>query len=503
MTDIGQWTTAVPLIKAYDAWIGDAEEQKRIAAYALYEAIYWGVPDTFKLLKRGSETSPIYLPAGRSIVDTINRYTANAVNFLPDPLVGTPEQQAAAVPLMKAFLTREKFTSKFSANKREGIMRGDWFWHIYADPARPEGARISIQAIDPGSCFPIYNELNVDEIIGWHIVEQYEFEGKPAIKRLTYRKTTGTGGPSPITMEDTIFEVDKWGGPGMSEDDASVLAAVTPMVTLPVDIDHLPVYHCQNFTTTGTIWGSSELRGYERIIAAMNQAISDEELALALDGLGVYVTDAGTPIDDDGNEVPWNLGPGRVVELPSSVGEKTKFERVNGVTTVGASLDHIRFLIGQLDEAAGTPSIAKGSGVDVKVAESGISLLLQLAPLLTKAEDKELVITDVHAQMFYDLRKWFASYEPGELANAFMNTAFVPLYGDKVPVNRKERFGEILALAAAGIVTQEWTWSELAKIGYEFPDSATFSAALASQKMEEAQLVSDVTGSRLDAALNQ
>lgn len=498
MTDIGQWTTAVPLIKAYDVWIADVEEQKRVAAYALYEAIYWGVPDTFKLLKRGSESSPIYLPAGRSIVDTVNRYTANAVNFLPDPLVGTPEQQNAAILVMNAFLAREKFTSKFAANKREGIMRGDWFWHIYADELRPEGARISIQAVDPGSCFPIYNELNLDEIIGWHIVEQYEFDGKPAIKRLTYRKVTGTGGPSPITIEDTIFELDKWGGPGDPEE--SVLQSITPPSQLPDVIDHLPVYHCQNFTTTGTIWGSSELRGFERVIAAVNQAISDEELALALEGLGVYVTDAGTPVDDDGNEVPWNLGPGRVVELPTSATEKTLFQRVNGVSTVTPALDHINFLLGQLNEAAATPGVARGD-VDVSVAESGISLYLQLAPLLTKAEDKELVITDVHAQLMYDLRKWFAAYEPSNMSSPLMATAFVPVYGEKIPVNRKERFDEILQLAAAGLVTAEWTWAELAKIGYQFGDTAKFATDLDAEKTKKLQMESDVTGSRIDNEL--
>jgi hypothetical protein len=503
MTDIGQWTTAEPLFTSYASWLGDAEEQKRIAAYALYEAIYWQVPNTFKLLARGSETNPIYLPAPKTIVNTINRYTAPKMTMLPDPFIGTDSDRTNASAIMKAFLTREKFYSKFGANKLEGIFRGDWAWHIYASPEREDGARISIQPIDPGSMFPIYNEENLDEVIGWHIVDQYDYEGKPAIRRLTYRKATGVGGPSPITVSDIIFEADKWGGPGMSEDDAVVLAVIAAEETMPDPIDHLPIYAMPNIQTTGTIWGSSELRGTERILAAMNQTISDEELALALEGLGVYKTNAGTPVNDDGDEVPWNIGPGRVVELPTDTdGDKVFFDRVQGISSIEPNLAHIKFLMDQVYESSAVPGVARGS-VDVQMAESGIALYLHLAPLLTTAEDKELIITETHAQMFYDLRKWFAAYEPGELATPLMNTAFGPAYGEKIPVNRKERFTEIMGLWEADLVTAEWTWTELAKIGYEFPEAGAFNMAIMEEQTARKLIEDDVAGARLDAELGE
>jgi hypothetical protein len=60
------------------------------------------------------------------------------------------------------------------------------------------------------------------------------------------------------------------------------LKVVQPLRTLPQPIDQLPIYWIQNRQQTGTPYGSSELRGLERVILALNQTISDEEMALAL-----------------------------------------------------------------------------------------------------------------------------------------------------------------------------------------------------------------------------
>jgi len=206
MAENGPYATIKTLLGTLPKWIADKDEGSRVASYSLYEAIYWTVPETFKLVSRGTEDKPIYLPSGRIIVETLHRYLANDLNVINDATFISAEGQAAATPesgllanqVWTDFTRRERFYSKFQANKRFGIIRGDWMFHLYADPAQLPGSKVSIFPLDPGRTFPIYNPENVDEIIGWHIVDfgKEPKSGKEAIKRLTYRKTTGVGGPS-------------------------------------------------------------------------------------------------------------------------------------------------------------------------------------------------------------------------------------------------------------------------------------------------------------------
>lgn len=487
-----RYSTASNLLGTRPAWVRTTEDQNRLAAYALYEVIYWNVPDTFKLLQRGSDATPIYVPAGRKIVETLHRFMAPKMTVVADPQFGSEGEQQAAMLAITDLFRRERFYSRFSTNKREGIIKGDWLWHLYADPERPDGARISILPLDPATYFPIYNPENIDEVIGGHIVEEVTFGGKPHIRRLTYMKQTGVAGPSPIEVTDETYEVDKWDDP-----EAMPVNVVNPPYTLPAPIDQIPVYHVQNFHESGSIWGSSELRGMERLIAAINQSITDEELALALEGLGVYATDAGTPIDPETNEeIPWNIGPGRVVELPDG----KKMSRVSGVSSVTPYQDHIAYLHSQLDGASATPAIAAGN-VDVETAESGIALYLQLAPLLAKAEEKEQIVTDVHVNLFYDLRKWFQAYEPS-LRGPMENVRWLPVYGEKVPTNRKQRFDEVMSLLERGVVSGQWARTELKKIGYEFPDDTTMMGQILEEKEMTAKVEADAFGARLDRELD-
>ncbi len=494
--DMNQYSTAVPLLPKAPVWVVDPLEQLRISSYALYEAIYWSYPGTFKLLQRGDDSDPIYVPTGKQIVETINRYTAPGLSVVPDPLYGTPAEQLLATQVWNDFAARERFYSKFGSNKRYGIMRGDWLWHFYADPTKPEGSRISVFPLDPASYFPIYNPENVDEIIGCHIVEQVLSEDgkKVYIRRLTYRKATGIGGPSPITVSDATFELDEWGGPSMEEGDPIVVNRAEE--TLPNPIDQLPVYLCQNFLEPGALYGSSELRGLERLIAAVNQGITDEELSLVLDGLGVYATNAGTPIDEaTGEEKPWNIGPGRVVELPT--GEDIDFKRVSGTASVAPFQDHIRFLMEQIDSTSGTPAIAKGR-VEVAAAESGIALMLELAPILSRAEEKELTIVDVHRNMLYDLRRWFQAYEGGALGG-LENIRWMPVFGPKVPANPEKELDGALKLKEAGVVSGRWVRRKLTAIGFVFEADEVLEAEI----LAEQQVNADVVGARADAEVDQ
>ncbi len=496
MPDMNQYASAKPLLGSLPSWIPDVTEQQRLGAYALYEAIYWCVPDTFKLVSRGAEDRPIYVPAGRVIVETLHRYLANDLSIIADPLFGTPNDQLLANQVMTDLVRRERFYSKFNTNKRYGIMRGDWLFHVYADPLRPAGARISIFPLDPSSVFKVTNPENIDEVVGYYIAEQIiEPDGKAYIRRQTYRKESGTGGPSAITYADEVYEVDKWFDP-----EASPVRTVLPVTPLPAPIDSLPIYHIPNFDEPNVLWGSSEMRGLERIMAAVNQSVSDEEVALALEGLGVYATDSGTPVDDNGEEVPWNLGPGRVVELPDGKDMK----RITGVSSVTPYQDHLSYLHKLLDEAMAMAPVAKGS-VDVQVAESGVALQLELAPLLAKAIEKEQIVTDVLTNMLYDVAKWYIGYE-GTAFNSLLEVSrWIPKYGPKIPVNRAKEIEQLLAIAAAKpqVVSMSYVRNRLRTLGFDdMPDETTIAAEILSETQATAQITADVTGARVDSELS-
>jgi hypothetical protein len=376
------YSTASRLFGTKPSWITNELDVLRIQSYQLYEEIYWTVDQVFKLNFRGTNDQAIYVPTGRMIVDTTNRYTspAFAVNFT-DRATGatdTPDVTSARLAFTDLF-KRERFFSKFNGSKRYGLIRGDWVWHVTANPAKPQGKRISIVALDPGMYFPITDDDDVDEVVGCHLVSNITTPDGPRIHRLTYRKVTDSSGATiGITVEEGLFKLDKWEGPTDKPE-----RVIRPVMPLPPDITALPVYHVKNFEEPGNPFGSSELRGLERIMSAVNQTISDEDLTLALQGIGMYTTDAPKPTDDEGAEVPWRLGPGRVVEVPTG----TTFGRVEGVRSVLPYGDHYGRLVSAVKQASATPDIAIGS-VDVQIASSGIALALQLQPLLAKAEEK-------------------------------------------------------------------------------------------------------------------
>lgn len=454
MVDTTPYSTIAPLLGVLPSWV-PAFEQQRIQSYAIYEDIYWTNPNTFKVVQRGSDDEPIYVPTGRTIVDTTNRYVGVGFNFSVDPLLGSPAEQAAATLAFTALFAREGMRSKYASNKRYGLIRGDWIWHIVADPAKPEGSRISIHAADPASMFKVYADDNLDKVVKIHLVEQFvNDKDEVRLKRLTYEYDPAGSGL--IQMSEGVFEItpDKWYGALNPE------VVITPPTLLPAEITAFPVYHIKNFEEPGNPYGSSELRGLERIMSAVNQAMSDEDIALALEGLGVYATDGGGPVDEDGNDTDWVIGPGRVVE------NGLNFRRVSGVGNLDPYGDHIGRLVNFMKEASATPDAAIGK-VDVQVAESGIALLLQLGPMLSKAEEKDLAILDVHTQMFFDLRQWFKVYE----GIGMDNVSIIPILGPKIPPNKKQEIDIILGFVRDGIMSKQTARPLLAKFGYVFAEN--------------------------------
>lgn len=489
--DFTPYSTAKPLVGSAPLWLRDSLEQLRVQSYSLYEQIYWNVPEAFKLSQRGQDEKPIYVPCGRQIVETLNRYLAPGLTVQVDPTFGTTQEQALAQQVWDDTAKRERFYSKFTSSKRYGIIRGDWAFALTANPAKLPGTRVSIETIDPGGLFPIWSDVDLDTIVGWHIVEQYvDKSGVERIKRRTWRKTTGVGGPSPITYEVGVFEMDEWGGPGMKEEEAKPVSGEpvdVPPTTLPSPIDDLPIYVIQNFQQPGFLWGSSEMRGIERLLSAVNQSISDEELELVMNGLGVYSTDAGSPIDEETNEeVPWGLGPAKVVERPPG----TVFERISGVGTVTPYQDHLAYLHKMIDQTVGHSDVAKGK-VDVTVAESGVALAIQMGPLMAVAAEKEQIITDVMTNFLFNFPKWIVAYEGGVFSSMVSETTapgestgtrLLPQYGPKLPENTEKRITTLIALLEAKVIGLNFFWGELRRMGWSLPDDATMLAEVTQTK---------------------
>lgn len=418
------WSTTPP------SWVADADKE-RIMAYQVYEEIYWShISTTYKVMTRDTaEEEPLYVPSSRIIVETVNRYVGKGLTVTVQPESGSPATRTLAEQMLAQLFARERWHSRYDGNKRYGLIRGDWCWHILADPAKPEGTRLRILPVDPASYFPIPDPDDEDRIIGVHLAERILQGDTFVVRRQTYRKDPLTG---VITSELAIFEEDKW-----FQGDASAQRILQPPTPLDPRITAIPVYHIPNFYTPGDRWGSSELRGLETVAAGINQAVTDSDLALALMGLGVYATDQpGSPIDPTtGQARDWFIYPGAVIENSKGL------RKVEGVTGMEGYDSHIPRLWNFMREAASATDAAMGK-IEVDIAESGVALYLQLSPTLTMAEEKDRLIKDVITQMMYDLQRWFEVYE----GTNFTDVLLVPTFGDKLPTNRKAEVDLVAAL---------------------------------------------------------
>lgn len=495
MADLTPYSTARPLLGPLESWLG-ADDAERIGAYALYESIYRNVPQAFKLVQRGSEQNPIYIPAAKTIVESTNRYLAKRWTYALEPRLGSDAERAELDAMLQKLFRREMVWSKFATQKRHGLIRGDQVWHVVADPNKELGSRLSVYEVDPAAYFPIADPWNHEKIYGVHLVTPVETsDGKTVIKRQTYRKEDN----GRISYELSWWQVGAWDDRDPDtklkkaekvpdgDENKPVLYELDPRITA------IPVYHIKN-DRSGQPFGTSELAGLETILGGMNQAISDEDLALALEGLGLYATTSGPPVDDDGNETNWRLGPGWVVEID----EGSSFERVSGVSSVEPYQTHINSLRGFAHESSGIPDIAVGK-VDVQVAESGIALAFQMGPVIAKNEEKEQEILSVMDHLLYDLTTmWFPVYEQ------FSNAArVVSICDDPLPVNRKSTLDEIVAMLSTDppLISTEYARQLLSeKLGYDFPDEMGDSVVTEAAAIADARNV-DPFASRVAAEL--
>lgn len=455
------YVTGASLFGQKPSWVSDSLDQQRLLSYLLYETIYWNVPEVFALSQRGTDDKPIYVPAGRTIIDTSNRYTGAGYSVAVAPMGGgveTDDVQAARLAISD-LMARERFKSKFRGAKRYCQIQGDWLWHVTADPNKPVGSRVSMNIVDPSHYFPQFDPDNIDRIVAVYLAELVTRDDEVFVRRVCYRRTPGTVVSSAsVSVEEGLFEADAW-----ESLDALPVEVIRPMAILPPEVTAIPVYHTKNFEEPGNPFGSSEIRGMERLIAGLHQTISDEDLTLAMQGLGMYATTAGQPVDPTTKQATsWKLGPGRVVHHP----QDSKFERIAGVGSVEPFGDHYNRIWEALKQATGSPDVAVGT-VDVQIAQSGIALALQLSPILAKSDEKNDLMAESHDQMWHGVvNMWYPAFEE----TAFEGITVKSVFGDAVPIDRETKFKELNDMLAGGVIDDVYYRQEVSKLGYEFPE---------------------------------
>lgn len=505
MAPVSPYSTALELSRPQPSYVVNEADKQRVTAYWTYWDVYRNVPDAFDQVLRdaeGNEISRRLIPSARTIIEATNRYLAKDPTITPLPIVTNPDGTtvdadeatvAQVMKLWKDFAAREEFWTKFMSLKRWGLIRGDAILHLMADDTKPEGTRLSVEELDPSTYFPIPDLVRPGRLNGVYIVTIVDDdEGEPIAQRQEYRRNdNGT-----IHTQLTFWEEDGWDDRfPLTEEDLKPVdppsrfsgSALVTGFDLPSVIDSFPVYHFRNNRAGAEPFGVSELQGIETLLAGIIQTASDEDETMALTGIGVYVTSSGRPKREDGTDDEWVIAPASIIELES---HDDKFDRVKGVDSVQPMLDHAGYLENQAYKTTGTPDVAVGK-VDVQVAQSGIALAIQMAPILSKNEEKELELKTVGEQFLYDwLNKWAVQYEGLNPAGVSLSITF----GDPLPVDRKAVLDEIVAMVTAKLISIAFAQQLLReRLGYDIP------ADMLAQIAAEQQQLLDAVGSRLDS----
>src|SRR6185312_4570396 len=168
------YSTIAPLLTAKPSWIPKLDIE-RVLSYDQYDALYWNNNPNLRLIMRGTDdVSPIYVPEARTIIEATHRYVGAGFNFQVQSDVGTPAGQQLATEQFTNLWRRETVGSKYNDNKRFGLVRGDWCWHITANPLKAQGTRLRIMPVHPGNYFPVFESDVVaggdpDRIVKVHI----------------------------------------------------------------------------------------------------------------------------------------------------------------------------------------------------------------------------------------------------------------------------------------------------------------------------------------------
>lgn len=508
MAGVSPYKTAIDLKRPAPDWIPNELDKERVQAYNTYWDVYWNVTEAFQVVLRddeGDEISRRLVPAARTIIEATNRYLGKNPVVTPMPLaIGPdgseiqvdPSKLQQIVAILDDFYVREEFFTKFGSMKRWMLIRGDALLHLTADSEKLEGQRLRLVELDPATYFPIRDPNDEDRVIGAYIVNLISNDTNDGIiaQRQAYLKTeTGT-----IFTKLDFFEKDKWDDRWpLSKDDTEPvdaperLAGLENLIEgfeLDSRITSIPVYHYRNRCTGGLRFGISELQGIETLLAGIIQTATDEDIAMSQTGVGIFVTTSGSPRNPTtGAEEPWVIAPASVLELETT---EDRFERVQGITTVQPLLDHQGMLEAQARRTTATPDIAVGT-VDVKVAESGIALAIQMAPILAKNEETERELKTRTEQLLFDiLTMWLPVFEGIEVPGLRMSVMF----DDPLPIDRAAVLKEILDMLAAKVITIGFAGQLIKeRLGIKIPDD------MVAQLASENQTLLDSVGGRLGA----
>lgn len=469
-----------------------AEDDKiRVMAYDLYENIYINSSQTLQLVLRGDDSFPILMPSGRKIIEATHRFLGIGFDYLVEPDQGDQGIRNSLNLYFREWFKREAVHAKFTSNKRWGLIRGDAHFYLHANPNKDSGERVCIVEMDPRQVFLIEDDKL--GVIGCHIVDtvhdwrEKEDTSKKLARRRTFRKTVGTDGKftGEITSELTHWTLGNWDDRGSIKEADRIKEQVRSAEfdeqeqPLAAPISQLPLYRWRNKPPQNSTWGTSQLEGMETLMYALNQSLTDEDATIVFQGLGMYTTNASPPIDPNTGELTdWNIGPMQIIEIPGARGDQY-FERVSGVQDISPFQDHMKWIDEKgLAEGSGTPEMAIGR-VDVTVAESGISLELQLKPLLSANAEKELEFIVILDQMFHDIvTMWLPAYESDFDGNAFSNVeamklcSVVCIFDDPLPVNKNQVIQDTLLLQTSHLILRTMAVARLREIGWKYPQFA-------------------------------
>lgn len=508
MVTASPYDTATPLKAAVPAHVTDPDDILRIRAYVTYSNIWDNLPTAFNALLREGD-DPLArrnVPTVREIVEATNRYLAQDMETVWTQVPGATVDQNAMdewTARFAAFWAREEVGIKFLSSKRWMLIKGDTILHITADPSKAEGERVRLTEVEADQYFPIFDPADDERILGVYLASVVlNDDGDEVIQRIEYRKV-GTPDQSAEFNNTPIgsifyrlgyFEADGWDDRDPDNElkpvDTPTWAAVPdgapdPFAGFALDaqITAIPVYHIRNRRRGGKVgrFGVSEVQGLETVFAGIIQNMSDEDLTVAMDGIGVYWTTSGKSRDSDGKEVPWVIGPASVAELEPD----GAFGRVDGVGSVQPYQDHINALAGAARGANAVPAVASGN-VPSDVALSGVALRLHFMPTLAANSEREQEMASKWSHILYGLlNMWFPVYEGWNPLPLQPSVSF----GDPLPPDRAAIIAEVTALLApVQLVSKEWAVGYLAeKLGYKFPADMLTTAAAEQQATLDAE----------------
>lgn len=507
---VSKYATALQLNRPAPAHVSKDDDLERVRAYGTYEDIWNNVPEAFAALLR-SEDDPLarrYVPVAREIIEATNRYLAQDMDTVWTPIPGNTipdEAMAEWTGRLAAFWAREEVDIKFLSSKRWTLIKGDGLLHVTADPLKAEGTRVRLTEIEADQYFPIYDPADGERVIGCYLVSVVlDDDQEEIVQRIEYRKVRNeeesgalNGAPiGSVFYRLGFYEPDGWDDRDPEDDepapvDAPSWAAIPegstqdPFAGFPLApvITSIPVYHFRNHRRGGKAgrFGTSEIQGLETIFAGIIQNASDEDVSVAMAGLGVYWTDSGKAKNADGTDADWVIGPASVAELEKD----GKFGRVPGITSVAPYQDHIKFMEETIRGANAVPEIASGR-TESSAQISGVALRIQFMPTLSANAEREAEIASKWTQLLFDLlTMWFPVYEGWNPLPVQPSVVF----GDPLPPDRVAVIQEIMGLLApVQLVSKEWAASYLSeKLGYNFPADMLVTAAAEQQATLDAE----------------